>query len=196
MTSEEAKSININETPDDRELEKITDMCKAADPGAWICTEDAVARYGNKPWVNAAASRALMAASVVVIPRLIRGFRALEGAWRTALAEAASWRAEALRERDRSAAILARQTLALSGPESDLGLLHTAARIGYHTAAQARTATENWARGKALEGWEITAILDAERRFEDRKRNLAEMMKEALRLREVPEIPFDDLDPR
>lgn len=98
MNREEARRVSINHCLQDDEIEGAESLCKQADPGAWRVAHGRVVGYREQ--ILGPGSLQLMAASVCLVPRLIRGIRALEEALRSAWASAETWKNQYSRERD------------------------------------------------------------------------------------------------
>lgn len=99
MNDQERKRVHINHCVSGDEQARAASLCEAADPGAWRVLRGAVVRFSGEPLSE--KSLPLMAESVVLVPRLLRGIQALEDALTTAWAGIEVWKREYQREQDR-----------------------------------------------------------------------------------------------
>ena len=99
MNQDEARRVSINDCLRDDELSTAHALCQQADPGDWRIADQRVVRFNGEPLT--VASLPLMRAAVTLVPRLLRGVKALENALRAAWIDAESWKREHSREVER-----------------------------------------------------------------------------------------------
>jgi len=132
MKDDESKRVSVNHCVRDDEIEAAQKLCDEADPGEWYARGGRVQRF-NGVAVGSDKSLALMAAARSLVPRLLRGIRALEDALRVAWTSEAGWRREYNAEVERH-----RQT-ARRGAEAaraDGGIHAIAALLAYSDPAR------------------------------------------------------------
>lgn len=155
MTPDECARVSINHAIRDQEIAIMETTVFAASPGAWaIGVSDGahyVRRFVDRIPLTSLGDASLMALSREWIPRLLTGVRVLEVALRTAWAEAASWKAEAVRQREAHVADLARASTAQTGPEEEVGMLVRLRLRGVLSSDRALAGyLARWARGESL----------------------------------------------
>ena len=123
MNRDECQRVSVNYCLSDEELGEARALVAGADAGEWRVREGRVERYSKAPFEKLAGSLALMAASVSLVPRLLRGVEALEAALRSAWLEARSAKSELAREREERRQDAERRAKGQTGPEGELTIL-------------------------------------------------------------------------
>ncbi len=149
MRADVASRVSVNHCVRDDEIERVEAMLSAADAGEWRVVDGRVQRYGGKP-LEKPGSLALMAESVSIIPRLVRGLRALEEALANAWAGEASWKAQCVRERADHAAAMGRANARQTAPEHEINTLVAAIEAGAVNARAVPGMLRAWAMGESM----------------------------------------------
>lgn len=199
LTDKQRAGIHTNNCVRGSELAEARALCDAAEPGQWLVGGDGeklrLVRYasnGSRPELSSLASFALAAASVTLIPRLLRGIDALEQGVATAQGEAASFRRSYAAEQDAHKATIERQSKGATGPEHELDLL-----AQYVTLSAAGDAAKHehlghyvcflltrWAGGASIAGELRPDVMErVKRQVEEREKHRAEAEAEIASLR-------------
>src|SRR3954469_20684779 len=122
-TMKDSTSINkvsINHCIRDSELDEFDALSANADPGEWRVRDGKVERYSRGPFQREAGSLAMMAKSVSVIPRLVKGICVLEAALESAWVSAGCAHRELREARSQHEKDIARAFKGETGPDAEI----------------------------------------------------------------------------
>lgn len=170
MTPEEAYSIAVNGMLNDNDLAEIEKLEKATAPGEWYAHGEGVRRFDGTP-VTDPNSVSFMAMAKAIVPRLVKHAAHLERAWKTAKAEATSWKAECTREREAHRLAMERAAEGKGGPPEDVEALARALSLGVHVgdARYLRLLLERWLQGASIRADVEPQTVRAERERTERR---------------------------
>ena len=190
MDDEEVRRVHINNCVRDSELVEADALVAAADPGEWRH----VMRYGAKPLERLDGSLALMAASVRLVPRLVRGIRALEEALRSAWITDTRYRREREEMIKRHEEAMVRANAHESGPDHEIDVMVRATELGCMRPGLLRLMLRKWAMGESIQMDPKLRmnVDDAEKRIVAEKKISdevwADMDRERLEIHEIVKI--------
>ena len=182
MKDEDARRLSPNHCVTDTELAEIELLIHVADRGEWrVGPGPSLERHGGKPFEKPDASYRFAAASIGIVPRLVKGLRFLEERFAFVRAEIAGLKNELSREREDAKIAALNRAEGRTGPEWEPAQIARLAELWAALPEEGRHSNRNvgdaiaayfrrWIGGESV-GADVRSTID------DMERRLAEHVK-------------------